>query len=116
MSNQTGHQIILSQLNQWKHTAFGGYVYPPSSSLWLSMPHPQMAVTHGPPGKPSHQAGPGSESGKACQDHSGTWHCIGYGIVVQCTHEPVPICLLPRHLKSVGVTQSFRKLSSDLLA
>ena len=29
--NQTDHQIILTQSNQWKHTAFGEYIHPSSS-------------------------------------------------------------------------------------
>jgi len=34
--------------------------------------------------------------------------------VAQCSHEPVLIGLLPRHLKSIGVTQSFHELSRAL--
>ena len=42
--NQTGYQTILSQSNQWEHTEFRAYIYPYSSSHWLSVPHSWIHV------------------------------------------------------------------------
>ena len=46
--HQTNHQIIQQRSSQWKHTAVKECIYPSGSSIWLSMPHPQIELTRPP--------------------------------------------------------------------